>query len=297
MTTIDEILHATFTTDQRKALAKTGEAMPGGRFPIRNASDLANAIQAVGRASGGEEGRDAVRRHIIKRAKALGLSDKIPDTWNADGTLKHSDIDEALEHYGVKGQKWGIRRPVNSSTGLVTTSDHTVKVNRRTGDIRVKGGTRSERKALETHLKTGGTIDGKTLEEFHREANLRPRASSADQIRVDRIATKLNKGGVDALSNKDLRDFTERVRLEKEFNSATTSSAAVKGDSFAKRYLKQQGQRQFTRVADKAVDLAVETALSNLGIRVKKKNTGVGEALEEISTRIKPKQKKKGPTP
>ena len=67
----------------RDAAAKKGQAMAGGRFPIRNKADLANAIRAVGRAKGD---RDAVRRFIIKRAKALGAS--YPGSWNADGSLK-----------------------------------------------------------------------------------------------------------------------------------------------------------------------------------------------------------------
>jgi len=62
----------------------------GGRFPIRNRSDLLKAIRAVGRAKGGEEGRRKVRRFIIRRARALGLSDLIPDTWASDGSLKTS---------------------------------------------------------------------------------------------------------------------------------------------------------------------------------------------------------------
>lgn len=62
--------------------------MQGGRFPIRNRSDLQNAIRAVGRAKGGEEGRRKVRRYIIRRAKALGLSSMIPDSWGSDGSLK-----------------------------------------------------------------------------------------------------------------------------------------------------------------------------------------------------------------
>lgn len=79
-------------TQTRRQLAKQGKAMPGGssggRFPIRNESELGKAIQAVGRASGGEEGRRKVRRFIIKRARALGLSNRIPDNWNPDGSLK-----------------------------------------------------------------------------------------------------------------------------------------------------------------------------------------------------------------
>jgi hypothetical protein len=37
-----------FSQGQRKSLAKTGAAMPGGRYPIRNQSDLKNAQQALG---------------------------------------------------------------------------------------------------------------------------------------------------------------------------------------------------------------------------------------------------------
>lgn len=76
------------STAARNADASHGTAMAGGRFPINNKADLQNAIRAVGRAKGGEAGRAAVRRFIMKRAKALGASDMIPATWNANGTLK-----------------------------------------------------------------------------------------------------------------------------------------------------------------------------------------------------------------
>lgn len=75
-------------TKERSQAAQQGQAMAGGRFPIKNKGDLENAIRAVGRAKGGEEGRKAVRRFIAKRAKALGLQDLIPDAWAADGSLK-----------------------------------------------------------------------------------------------------------------------------------------------------------------------------------------------------------------
>lgn len=69
---------------------KDGVAMPGGRYPIADEKDLRNAIRAVGRA-GGKDGspkeRAEVRRHIIKRAKAINKSNLIPDTWKSDGSL------------------------------------------------------------------------------------------------------------------------------------------------------------------------------------------------------------------
>lgn len=82
-------------TSTRHNLAKQGKAMPdpegsGGRFPIRNREDLLKAIRAVGRAKGGEEGRRKVRRFIIRRARELGLTNLIPDSWQSDGSMKSS---------------------------------------------------------------------------------------------------------------------------------------------------------------------------------------------------------------
>lgn len=90
-------------TAQRKTDAASGKAMPGGRFPIENRDQLAKAIRAVGRAKGGEAGRAAVRRFIIKRAKALNASDAIPGSWRPDGTLWTSAEDMADDkRHGIK---------------------------------------------------------------------------------------------------------------------------------------------------------------------------------------------------
>jgi hypothetical protein len=72
-------------TATRKKLAKQGKALPdsgtgsGGRFPIRNESDLRKAIKAIGRVRSGD--RAKVIAFIKRRAAALGLSNLIPDTW------------------------------------------------------------------------------------------------------------------------------------------------------------------------------------------------------------------------
>lgn len=66
-----------FTNDQRQRAAGTGAAMPDGSFPIENGSDLSNAIRAIGRAKDPAK----AKTHIRARAKALGMTDKLPDTW------------------------------------------------------------------------------------------------------------------------------------------------------------------------------------------------------------------------
>jgi hypothetical protein len=76
---------ATFSEGDRKRMSTQGKAMPDGSYPIRNRDDLENAIHAVGR---GNADHDAIRRHIIKRAVALGATNMIPKNWNSDGSEK-----------------------------------------------------------------------------------------------------------------------------------------------------------------------------------------------------------------
>ena len=76
-----------YSADDRKAAAKSGAAMPDGSFPISDAEDLANAIHLAGNA----KDPAAARRHIMARARALGLESKIPDTWNSDGTVSEAN--------------------------------------------------------------------------------------------------------------------------------------------------------------------------------------------------------------
>ncbi|SHL52880.1 hypothetical protein SAMN05443637_1354 [Pseudonocardia thermophila] len=78
------VVAAGLTAKDRRRAAEKGQAMPDGSFPIRNGDDLDRAIQAVGRAKDVK----AARRHIIRRAKAIGLENRIPEHWRADGSTR-----------------------------------------------------------------------------------------------------------------------------------------------------------------------------------------------------------------
>ena len=66
-----------FTAEQRAKDAKSGAAEGDGSFPIENEKDLEDAIKAYGRS----KNKVKTKRHIVSRARALGLTDKLPDGW------------------------------------------------------------------------------------------------------------------------------------------------------------------------------------------------------------------------
>ena len=87
-----EIFKREVSDEERKRLADRGAAMPDGSYPIANVADLKNAIQAFGRA----KNPSAVKKHIIRRARALNAVDQLPEDWNitkAIEVLKSIDAD------------------------------------------------------------------------------------------------------------------------------------------------------------------------------------------------------------
>lgn len=67
-----------FSHKERKDLAERGEAMPNGKYPIRNSQDLKDAIRLVGASDMSES---KVKAWIKKRAKELGLENELPKDW------------------------------------------------------------------------------------------------------------------------------------------------------------------------------------------------------------------------
>jgi hypothetical protein len=90
-------LKRAYNEESRMEMAKRGLALPDGSYPIKDMADLQNAIQAYGRA----KDKEAAKRHIMKRARALGAENMIPENWmgkSATEELEYSDdVAEASE--------------------------------------------------------------------------------------------------------------------------------------------------------------------------------------------------------
>ncbi len=72
-----------FSDTSREKMAGRGVAMPDGSYPIPDKDALRRAIASFGRA----KDPAAVKRHIIKRARALGAVDMLPEDWGAKGSM------------------------------------------------------------------------------------------------------------------------------------------------------------------------------------------------------------------
>ena len=92
-------IRAKYDASDMKKMAGSGAAMPNDKgdpsYPIADEEDLHNAIHAVGR---GHASHEAIRQHIISRAKALGLTHMLPSDWiGGQDTADQNSADEQSE--------------------------------------------------------------------------------------------------------------------------------------------------------------------------------------------------------
>jgi len=90
-----------FSQDERDRLAAKGHALPDGSYPIVTTEDLKNAIQAFGRA----KNKAAAKRHIIKRARALGATNLLPEDWMDGGSDDATEQENADDTAALMQQK------------------------------------------------------------------------------------------------------------------------------------------------------------------------------------------------
>jgi hypothetical protein len=69
-----------YTQKERDQMAKSGEALPSGAYPIRTKKDLQSAL-ILAQSGHGNDDPTEIKKHIIGRAKVLGLTDMLPSDW------------------------------------------------------------------------------------------------------------------------------------------------------------------------------------------------------------------------
>ena len=110
-----------FTHEERKDLAKKGEAMPNGKYPIRNRQDLKDAIRLSGSSSMSKED---VKKWIKKRAKELNLEDELPEDWKVEKTMDTEDA-HTLQRESLDGE---TKKIVRTDDGVGEGCSHEGKI-------------------------------------------------------------------------------------------------------------------------------------------------------------------------
>ena len=133
-----------YSDEERKKLAAEGKAKPDGSYPIENADDLGRAIKSWGRGGATQSDKD----WIIKRAKALKLTDGLPADWDGSTKAEKKSADKAViihslkklskcyDGYGMvmaqapsyaQGEQWDIARASDALNDLVDVMRHEVE--------------------------------------------------------------------------------------------------------------------------------------------------------------------------
>lgn len=120
-------------------------------------------------------------------------------------------VEEVLEHFGVKGMKWGVRRrgPSGPTDVIVKTA----------GGKKVK------------------TAGGKG------------QPASDDAVRAAVSKQKARKSTTDALSNKELQDLVSRMNLEQQYTRLAPRTKTQAATKFIGEILLGVGKQEATKLA------------------------------------------------
>jgi hypothetical protein len=100
-----------YSDEERKDLEQKGMAMPGGRFPVKDATDLKNAIWLLPKAKGNVED---VIQFLAKRLKKLGATNyenmfnKTLATMGINKDISHYVSEGLINEAKAKGLDWAI---------------------------------------------------------------------------------------------------------------------------------------------------------------------------------------------
>ena len=211
--------------------------------------------------------------------RAMSAADDLIASILADEELEfvHGDSeDNILAHHGIKGMRWGIRRP-RGADGTVGGSGSSSKSSK-TVEIAKKGARGFGKASLATGKGAykAGRATAKVTYKGASKANQFRKAQKAKKELKESLNQKTKTKGVNVknLSDQELRDFVNRLNLEKQYLQLTSTekqkqlgpvATAVRGA------LIRQGTRQLNSVLDGKLDPFVRSSFNLPEPKKKKK--------------------------
>ena len=150
-------------------------------------------------------------------------------------------VDNFLEHYGVKGMRWGVRRS-NPSGGSTKTLAKKPAI----------------KPAVKTTPKPAEKTEAKTVAKTKAEAEVPSGPKKASE-----------------LSNEELQKIIQRINLERQYNDLVfkpltdaQKTNRDKAKAFAGKVIKKAGEKAVQKVADKAADKLIESLIGKAASKV-----------------------------
>ena len=150
-------------------------------------------------------------------------------------------VDNFLEHYGVKGMRWGVRRS-NPSGGSTKTVAKKLATN----------------PAVKTTPKPAPKTEVKTVAKPKAEAEVPHGPKKASEM-----------------STEELQKIIQRINLERQYNDLVFKPMTdgqrtnrAKAKAFAEKVLKKAGEKAVQKVADKAADKLIESIIGKAASKV-----------------------------
>ena len=146
--------------------------------------------------------------------------------------MSTENVDAFLEHFGIKGMRWGVRRESPSTPSVPKTpTPVTVITKPNTSKIATRGGERQP--------------------------------ASDDAKRTASVHQKLRKSGVNSLSNREMQDLVTRLNLEQQLTRLTEPQKS-QYQQMMKKTMNKALSKGLSKVADQAVQLLMKQAMDNL---------------------------------
>ena len=145
------------------------------------------------------------------------------------------NVEEFLEHYGVRGMHWGIRR-FNGGSGSTGVSR------------KVSSGGRPAWQSKPPSRSPAAVGSAKLSRKQQKLAAKQP---SHDALEIAAIRQKVKKHGKSSLTNEDLQKIAKRVELQQKYDKAypkKPSKLALTGKAAVAAALTQVGRRKIVNI-------------------------------------------------